>query len=248
MNLSGPIAEHQNSLQRIYQKLADRFEENSIIQTLWRDMSEDVSLQIQGLRALPSSFWNQLKKSPDIHLETAVKGYRPVAASTETVSLRESFELVLQSSEPVLLKIYARIIRLLRGTPATHQSLDFYILVKAHVARIVRSIESFAGDPILIQRAQLLLHEWEKEVQKPEPEVKVAFPPTRAQKAPAAAVKSSTAKVATKALKKTAAAAPSKTSTPKSKPSKTTTKRSSTHSKTHSKKVATPVKKAKARR
>ena len=244
MNLSGPIAEHQNSLQRMYQKLADRFEENSIIQALWRDMSEDVSLQIQGLRALPSSFWNQLKKSPDIHLEAAVREYRPAAASMETVSLRESFELVLQSAEPVLLKIYARIVRLLRGTPVTHQSLDFYILVKAHVARIVRGIESFAGDPVLIRRAQLLLYELEKEVQKPEPEVKVAVTATEARKASVAAAKPTSTKATPKTLKKPAKTVQLKVSSPKSKSTKATPKRP----KAHSKKVSTPVKKAKARR
>jgi hypothetical protein len=257
MNLSGSIAEHQNSLQRMYRKLADRFEENSIIQALWRDMSEDVSLQAQGLKSLPASFWNQLRKNPDSRLEAAVKEYRPAVANTETISLRESFELALQSSEPIILKIYARIVRLLRGSPVTVQSLDFYILVKSHAARIVRTTESFAGDPILIRRAQLLLQGLEKEVQEPEPEViKAAISAAKTQKPSVAAVKPSAGKVSGSAKKepekpvaasKSAKSAKSVESV-KSAKSKEAPKPAQTAPKRPSQKAATPVKPSKARR
>ncbi|MDR1727630.1 MAG: hypothetical protein LBT74_06840 [Acidobacteriota bacterium] len=270
MNLSGSIAEHQHSLQRMYQKLADRFAENGVIRALWRDMSEDVSLQIQGLKSLPNSFWNQLKKAPDDRLEAAVKGHRPVAADTESVSLRESFELTLQSSEPVILKIYARIVRLLRSSPVTDQSLDFYILVKAHAARIVRITESFAGDPTLIRRARMLLQGLEKEVQEPDPEeVKAASQASKKPKAAGATAKLATTKpaaanaTATKAVAakpsvakqaaakpagKQASGKPSKPAPPSGKTAAKPAKASPKRPAPPKKKTPPPVQKAKARR
>ena len=173
MNLQGAIVEHQNSLLRFYRKLEERFEENGVIRTLWHDMAGDVSLQIQGLKSFPPSIWNQFKNAPDNGFESAVKEVKETsAADMADISLRDCFEISLRLAEPVVLKIYARLIRTLRKNSTT-QVLNFYILVKAYVARLVRTTESFAGDTILIRRAQLLLAGFEKEVQEPIPEIKV---------------------------------------------------------------------------
>ena len=172
MNLLSAIVEHQNSLLRLYRKLEERFEENSIIQTLWRDMSGDVLLQIQSLKSLPSSFWNKFKNDPDNNFEPAIKEIPSASVDVTDISLRDSFEISLQIAEPVVLKIYARVVRLLREQ-STAPALNFYILIKTYVARLVRTTESFSGDPLLIRRARLLVAELEKEVQEPTPKIKV---------------------------------------------------------------------------
>jgi len=171
MTLLSIIAGHQNSLLQLYRKLEERFEENSIIQTLWRDMAGDVSLQIQSLKSFPSSLWNQFKNAPGDDFESAIKSISSPPVNMTEISLRDSFEISLQFSEPVVLKIYARIVRLLRKN-STAPALNFYILVKAYAARLVRTTESFSGDPLLIRRAQLLIAGLEREVQEPTPEIK----------------------------------------------------------------------------
>ena len=172
MNLLNAIVGHQNSLLRLYRKLEERFEENSIIQTLWRDMSEDVSLQIQNLKSLPPSFWNKFKNDPNNNFEPSIKESPSASVNVSDISLRDGFEISLQMAEPVVLKIYARVVRLLREH-STAPALDFYILIKTYVARLVRTTESFSGDPLLIQRARLLVAELEKEVQEPTQKIKV---------------------------------------------------------------------------
>ncbi len=71
--------------------------------------------------------------------------------------------------EPIILKIYAPLTRRLRRA-WTELALDFYVMVKAHIARVAQSVQLFSGDPALGQRCALLLQSFEKEVQEP-PEV-----------------------------------------------------------------------------
>jgi len=175
MNLSGAVVEYLNSLLRFYRKLEERFEENSIIQKFWRDMADDTSLQIQNLKSLQTSVWNQFKNAPDNSFESAFKAVKEVSAppaDVSDISLRDCFEISLRLTEPVVLKIYARLVRLQRKSAAA-TTLNFYIPVKAYVARLVRITESFAGDPMLIRRAQLLLVGLDKEVQEPVQEIRV---------------------------------------------------------------------------
>ena len=68
--------------------------------------------------------------------------------------------------------MYAPLICKLREN-STAPALDFYIMVKAHLARITRVTQSYAGDPVIIQRANSLLQAFEKEVQKPRIEVQI---------------------------------------------------------------------------
>jgi hypothetical protein len=226
MNLSGAIVEHQNSLLQLYRKLEERFEENGVIRTFWRDMTGDISLQIQSIKAFPPSLWNQLKSVPGNSFESAVKSVKEDARPPSDISsnsLRDCFEISLRLTEPVVLKIYARIIRMLRQN-STAPALNFYILVKTYVARLVRSIDSFTGDPLLIRRAQLLIVGLEKEVQEPAPEIRTpasAPLPAKTKKAPAP-VKTD-AKAAQVIIKtppgnvKTSALKPAKTSSEKPK-------------------------------
>jgi hypothetical protein len=228
MSLSGAIVEHQNSLLQLYRKLEERFEENSIIRTMWRDMAGDVSLQIQSLKSLPPSFWNRFRNAPDDGFESAVKNMPLPSANVAETSLRDSFEVSLRFAEPVVLKIYARLIKLLREN-STAPVLNFYILVKAFVARLVRTTESFAGDPLLIRSAQLLMMGLEKEVQEPAPEIRAQAPkamPSKVMPSKAPPVKTQKASVSDKTAEARPAKGAAKKTPPKnvkppvSKPSK----------------------------
>jgi hypothetical protein len=166
MNLQGSIIERQNSTSQIYRKLEDRFLENSIIRALWNDMALDISKQINSLKVLPASCWNQLKKDSDSQFESSANvSNKQSHENSEVMSLKDCFNLTLQIEESMILSIYVPIIRNLRGN-WSNSALDFYIIVKSHVARIVSAIESFSGDPVLIQRAHVLLEKFEKEVQE----------------------------------------------------------------------------------
>ncbi len=174
MNLFGPITELQNTVVKLYLKLEHRFKENGLIRDLWSAMAHDISQQINSLKALPPSFWNQLKKDQDGLLETIIKkAQQQVDEKTEDLALRNCFELALSLEEPTILKIYVPIIRSLRKN-STNPALDFYIMVKAHLARITRETESFSGDPIIIQRSNSLLQSFEKEIQ--EPQIAIGLP------------------------------------------------------------------------
>ena len=182
MNLHGSIIEIQNTIAHRYLQLEHRFKENGLIRELWASMANDLSQQINSLKALSPSFWNHLKGDPDKTLETAVQSVsHQTIGEIEDLPLKGYFEFALMLEEPTILKIYAPIIRSLREN-YTDKALDFYIMVKAHLARIVRVTQSFSGDPIVIHRANLLLQNFEKEVQEPQLKAK----PVQARKTPSA--------------------------------------------------------------
>jgi hypothetical protein len=167
MNLHGSIRELQNTIVQLYLNLEHRFSENSLIRELWRAMAHDVSQQISSLNALPQSFWNQLKQDQDgFSIEVPESAKQQNVENEEDQSLRICFERALNVEEPAILKVYIPLIRRLREN-LTAPALEFYIMVKAHLARIVRVTESFSGNPAIIQRSSLLLQAFEKEVQEP---------------------------------------------------------------------------------
>jgi hypothetical protein len=167
MNLYGSITELQKSEVQLYFKLALRFKENALIRELWSAMANDVLQQENSLKALHTSFWSQLKKNHSELLEAVIPYARhQINDNTRDVPLRNCLELVLQFEEPTILKIYVPIIRSLRENQSS-PALDFYIMVKAHLARIVQMVSSFSGDPVIIQRSSLLLQSFEREVQEP---------------------------------------------------------------------------------
>ena len=167
MNLHGSTTGIQNILAQLYLKLEQRFIENGLIREVWSGMAHDVMQQIASLKAFPSSFWNQLQKSQDGLLGANLKAIKlEITEKPEDMPLKRCFEVALLLEEPTILKIYVPIIRSLRKN-WTNTALDFYIIVKAHLARIARVTESFSGDPLTIQRSHLLLQNFEKEVQEP---------------------------------------------------------------------------------
>jgi hypothetical protein len=167
MNLQGSITELQDTIFQIYLQLEERFKENQIIRDLWTAMEHDVAQQKSSMNVLPPSFWHQLKEEMDGTIRAIAEGTKKQAVEIkEDHLLKSCLDHALSLEEPTILKIYVPIIRKLREN-WTDRALDFYIMVKAHLARITRATQSFAGDPVVIQRANLLLQRFEKEVQEP---------------------------------------------------------------------------------
>jgi hypothetical protein len=166
MNLHGSITELQNRVVCLYLKLQQRFKENNVISELWSAMASDVSQQVKSLDGLSGSFWHELKKN-DQFSEVVNDIKTRIPENTEDRPLQGCFENALAIEEPVTLKIYGPILRNLREH-WSDQSLDFYIVVKAHLARITRVMQAYSGDPLILQRSNLLLRQFEKDVQAPQ--------------------------------------------------------------------------------
>lgn len=168
MSLHSSITKLQSSGARLYVELAQYFKENTLIRDIWLEMARDKEQQVGSLKSLPPSFWSELRESAN-GLLAAVQSCLPLAEclSDEERSLHKCFTKTLQFEEPIILKVYAPLIRQLR-TEWTDHALDFYIMIKAHVARLLRVVQSFSGDPVLVQRAGTMLQNFEREVQTPE--------------------------------------------------------------------------------
>jgi hypothetical protein len=174
MNLLGSTTEIQNTLVQLYLKFEQRFDENALIRELWSGMARDILQQMASLKSFPSSFWLQLSKDQDGRMEADIQNAKlQIAEKPEDLPLKQCFETALRFEQPTILRIYVPIIRSLRKN-WTNTALDFYIMVKAHLARIARVTESFSGDPLAIQRSNLLQQSFEKEVQTPQEIVKPA--------------------------------------------------------------------------
>ena len=200
MNLQDAITGLQDTVIQLYLQLEKRFKENQIIHDLWTAMAHDVTQQKSSMSAFPPSFWHKLKEDMDGTLgEISESTMRQVVDNKGNQSLKSCLEHALSLEEPTILRIYVPIIRKLRDN-WTDKALDFYIMVKAHLARITRVTQSFAGDPVIIQRANLLLQRFEKEVQEPQ----IVMEPPKLRKAhPVHAVQPSREKHAAKPAKKT---------------------------------------------
>jgi hypothetical protein len=171
MSLYGSIKEVQSTIEKFYLKLEQRFNENKLIMELWNQMAQDVSQQIQSLHELPKSFWTRLQKDQNGLMQTIKTDIKPQDNEfKKDISLSDCIEKAIQSEEAVILKIYVPIIRNLRKN-WTGQTLDFYIMVKAHIIRIKRVAEAFSGDPLVMQHSTLLFQGFEKEIQEPDIEI-----------------------------------------------------------------------------
>jgi hypothetical protein len=166
MSLQGSIADLQEGLVKVYLELEQRFNENLIIKDLWSAMAHDVTQQKRSMALLPPSFWKKLKDEKDSFSKSLPAIFRQRFDNEGDKSLKSCFDRALFFEEPTVSKIYIPIIRKLREN-WTDQALDFYIMVKAHLARVARVTQAFAGDPMTIQRSSMLLQHFEKEVQEP---------------------------------------------------------------------------------
>ncbi len=169
--LKGALSRLQRTGVGFYTRCADQFGENQPIHEAWMAMARDLEQQEESLKRMPSLFWRQLKEKERGIVQAIHAVLKASAAgSPRNGSLHRRFAEALDFEEPVTLEVCAPLIRLLRIGGNDH-SLEFYILVKAHVARILRLVQPFSGDPSLIQRAQNLLEGFEREVQRPRVEV-----------------------------------------------------------------------------
>jgi hypothetical protein len=167
MSLQGSISDLQAKLEKFYLELEQRFNENQIIRDLWNAMAHDIAQQKRSMTMLPHSFWNKLKEEQDGFTKSISAILLQNIDNKEDESLASYFNRALLFEEPTISKIYVPIIRKLRGN-WTDQALDFYIMVKAHLARITRVTLAFSGNPVIIQRSSSLLQHFEKEVQEPQ--------------------------------------------------------------------------------
>jgi hypothetical protein len=167
MSLQGFIRKLQNSCTRIYLDLAQSFMENSLIRETWVSMAEDKEEQARCLNALPSRYWSGHKEEALFEaVRACLKPFQHPESESDR-SLQTTLSRVFDLEEPIILKVYAPLIRQLR-TEWTDHALDFYIMIKAHVARLARITQSFSGDPALTQRFMTLLENFEKAVQAPD--------------------------------------------------------------------------------
>lgn len=167
MSLKGAFAKIQNSGGQFYLKLAQFFNENPLIRDTWVAMAQDLELQAKSLDSLRPRFWKTLKSEEEALLGVLKeRSTLQSADNKDDRSLHGCFARCLDFEEPLILRSYVALIRLLRIESSDH-ALDFYILVKSHIARISRMIQPFSIDPALLQRAQNLQQQFEFEVQRP---------------------------------------------------------------------------------
>ena len=137
--------------------------------------------QAASLKSLPGSFWTTTENGrgdPERRARALLGSAASPAMGKQGAP--HCFARTLDFEEPIILRTYVPLIRLLR-TEWTDHALDFYIIVKAHVARLTRIIEPLSGDPSLTQRAPNLSAEFEREVQRPLHPVLQARPKTAAR-------------------------------------------------------------------
>jgi len=167
MSLRGPLARQQRTVAKFYRDLARCFPDNALVLESWESMAGDLEQQAESLQSIPQRFWSQLGESEQIVEKALSDSPRPNAgALSGDHSIRNSFSLALHLEEPMTLGVCAPLIRKLRLESRGH-GLDYYIMVKAHLARLNRLVRQFSGDPVLIQKATSLLDGFEHEVQAP---------------------------------------------------------------------------------
>ncbi len=167
MILKSFLEKTQKSGAQFYVRLSQIFESNQIIHDTWSAMAQDMEQQAAGLEALPRTLWKNLPEdtSPIIEaLQSSLSAQK--IGKQENHSLHGWFERMLMVEEPLIMKAYVPIIRRLRGE-STDRTLEFYIMVKAHVARLLSLIQPFEGDPAILSRVTMLRDSFEHEVQAP---------------------------------------------------------------------------------
>ncbi len=169
MNLQGSLAKFLKTGSIFYKKRADCFSQNQIVRDAWLRLAEDMDRQAASLKNLPPVFWREIETSQRDLIENIAAGF-PIkgnARPCDAVPLEESIGRSLSLDEPVVLRIYAPLIRQLR-TAWTNRAIDFYVIVKSHVTGLMRLVQTYCGNPALIQQATSLLDNFEKDAQEPE--------------------------------------------------------------------------------
>jgi hypothetical protein len=165
LRLRSPLSKLEKAIARFYLQLQQRFEGNSLVSESWAEMGGDLQAHAESLKKLPSWFWQSMKKQ-EKELVRATGTILPAEAIKPATSLQACLVQMLNIEEPMILQVYAPLIRRLRAE-WTERALDFYVMVKAHIARIARVVQAYSGDPAMSQRCAILFQKFEKEVQEP---------------------------------------------------------------------------------
>jgi hypothetical protein len=192
MNLKGSLTKLQKSGGQFYLNLAQLFESNQLISDTWVALAKDMDQQAASMDSLPVSFWKKIGIQETEALVQSIHSFKfpPMAECALNRTINGCFGRTLDVAEPLILKAYVPIIRHLRSE-FSDQALELYIMVKAHVARIDRVFQQYAGDPVLLKRVHALHEIFEHEVQVP-----AAPPPAiKAVALPAPAPRSASSKV-----------------------------------------------------
>ena len=165
LTLRGSFSKLQRAVAKYYIQLQQRFGANSLISETWAAMGNDLLIEAESLKKLPPSFWQSLKKQ-EKELTRAAELILPPDAARSTETLHSYLVQTLDLEERIILEAYPPLIRRLRAS-WTDLALDFYVMVKAHVARVERLVRGYSGDPALSQRCALLVQNLERAFQEP---------------------------------------------------------------------------------
>jgi hypothetical protein len=157
----------QNTRTKLYLNTAKQFTSNRLIHLTWLSLAGGVNQQTATLKSLPSSFWKLLDGQDARMLLDAIGRTLKVdvVMNGGETSLKNCFTQTLDLEEPVIVEIFAPIVRILKAN-WTEQALDIYIMARSHLTQLIRLIEPFCGEPSLIQRCTLLVQRFEQEVQR----------------------------------------------------------------------------------
>lgn len=183
LSLRGSLSKLERNVAKFYAQLQQRFEGNSLVSGTWAAMGSDLHAQAESLRKLPHYYWQSLKKE-EKELARAAETILPPDAGKSQGAFQLCLLQTLELEEPIILKVYTPLIRALRHD-RTDLALDFYVMVKAHITRLARLIQSYSGDPTTGQRCTALLQSFEKEIQEQVQHVP-ATPKSKAKKPVAA--------------------------------------------------------------
>ncbi|MGD0308909.1 MAG: hypothetical protein ABSC02_06430 [Acidobacteriota bacterium] len=159
------LSKLQRASAKYYLQLRQRFVANVLVSEMWGSMEQDLLAQAEGIKKLPSAFWMSLQKQ-EAELARAAESLYTRFSAEQGGALTACFSRTFELEEPVILSIYAPLIRRLR-TNWTEVALDFYVLVRARIIKLARLIQTYAGDPALCQRCSVLLVNLDKEIQEP---------------------------------------------------------------------------------
>jgi hypothetical protein len=163
--LRGSLSRVQKHIAKFYLHLQQRFEANSLISDNWAAMGSDLQVHAESVKKLPPTFWQSLTNQ-EKDIVAALESVHAYNSKSLPGSLHSCLVLAVDLEEPITLKVYAPLIRQLR-IAWTDRATDFYVMVRAHLARIARLIHLYSGDPVLEQKFDLLFQNFEKEVQYP---------------------------------------------------------------------------------
>ena len=169
-NLPAKIRTHILKLQKnrisFYLIAAERFKSNHLIHDKYVGLARNLETHTAALEMLQTS-WKRLQES---QAKTVLEALNSALSAIpgrvpEETPLRQYLAWTLDLEEPAIMGIYAPIFRLLKAN-WTDRSMDVYVMVRSHLARLQQLIEPYCGDPTLSRRCGLLAQNLEHELQR----------------------------------------------------------------------------------